>query len=145
MNTLTIRPDRSLIRSSDRSVRYALVTVQAPVKARTTERLPIDVAFVFDRSGSMGGQKIVLAREAVLQGIGMLRPDDRFTVVAYDNEIDVVMPLGAATGTARAAAEALVRAIEARGSTDLGGGWLRGCHEMATHQQAGRAARCLQM
>ena len=145
MNTLTIRPDRSLIRSSDRSVRYALVTVQAPVKARTTERLPIDVAFVLDRSGSMGGQKIVLAREAVLQGIGMLRPDDRFTVVAYDNEIDVVMPLGAATGTARAAAEALVRAIEARGSTDLGGGWLRGCHEMATHQQAGRAARCLLM
>jgi hypothetical protein len=36
-----------------------------------------------------------------------------------------------------------VREIEARGGTNLGDGWLRGCEEMATHEQAGRAARCL--
>ena len=57
----------------------------APVSDRDKKRPPVDVAFVLDRSGSMGGEKIVLARDAILQGIAMLQPADRFAVVAYDN------------------------------------------------------------
>ena len=111
MTDLTIRTDRPLLRARSRSVRYALVTIVAPVAERTRQRAPIDVAFVLDRSGSMGGEKIVLARDAVLQGIGMLGPTDRFAIVAYDTSVDVVMPLGLTTAVARRDADSRLQEI----------------------------------
>src|SRR6188768_3911376 len=93
MNELTARTDRSLIRAAGRSARHVAVTLLAPVSDRDKKRPPADVAFVLDRSGSMDGGRIELARDAILQGIAMLQPADRFTVVAYDNVVDVVMPL----------------------------------------------------
>jgi hypothetical protein len=143
MNHLNLRTDRALARSSRRSTRYLLATVTAPVAPRTAERPPLDLAFVLDRSGSMGGEKIVLAREAVLEGIGMLRATDRFTVVSFDNEIEVVVPITAATSEAKRHAEARVRTIEPRASTNLGGGWLAGCRQLAEGRGAGSLARCL--
>ena len=145
MTELTVRTDRSLIRAAARSVRYVVVTVVAPVAAKTAERQPIDVAFVLDRSGSMGGEKIVLARDAVLQGLAMLQPRDRFAVVAYDNMIDLVVPLTQASAEARANAERRLREIDARGSTDLGGGWLKGCQQLAEAPNRAATARCLLM
>ena len=85
MNELTARTDRSLIRAAGGSVRHVAVTLVAPVSDRDKKRPPVDVAFVLDRSGSMGGEKIELARDAILQGIAMLQPADRFAVVAYDS------------------------------------------------------------
>jgi hypothetical protein len=143
MNHLNLRTDRALVRSSRRSTRYLLATVTAPVAPRTAERPPLDLAFVLDRSGSMGGEKIVLAREAVLEGIGMLRATDRFTVVSFDNEIEVVVPITAATSEATRHAEARVRTIEPRASTNLGGGWLTGCRQLVEGRRAGSLARCL--
>jgi len=93
MNELTARTDRSLIRAAGGSIRHVAVTLIAPVSDRDEARPPVDVAFVLDRSGSMAGEKIALARDAILQGIAMLRPADRFAVVAYDDQIDVVVPL----------------------------------------------------
>ena len=104
MTTLTLQTDRTLIRSSARSTRYVLATIHAPVAPKAVERAPLDLAFVIDRSGSMQGEKIHLAREAVLEGIGMLRDTDRFTVVSFDDMVDVVVPLTAATREARQAA-----------------------------------------
>ena len=143
MNELTACTDRSLIRASGRSVRHVAVTLVAPVSDRDKERPPVDVAFVLDRSGSMAGEKIELARDATLQGIAMLRPTDRFAVVAYDNQIDVVVPLMPAHPEARAAAEPLLRQIDSRGSTDLGGGWLSGCQQVAEAIGHSNGARCL--
>ena len=109
MNELTARTDRSLIRAAGGSVRHVAVTLVAPVSDRDKKRPPVDVAFVLDRSGSMAGEKIELARDAILQGIAMLQPADRFAVVAYDNSIDVVMPLTPAHREARENAEAQLR------------------------------------
>lgn len=145
MTELTVRTDRSLIRAAARSVRYAVVTVVAPVAQKAAERQPIDVAFVLDRSGSMSGEKIELARDAILQGLGMLQPRDRFAVVAYDDHIDVVMPLTSASREAREHAEHRLRVFKARGGTDLGGGWLKGCLQLAEAQGGGATARCLLM
>lgn len=145
MADLIARTDRSLIRAGARSVRHVVVTVAAPLADRSAERPPADVAFVLDRSGSMGGEKIVLARDAILQGIAMLKPSDRFTVVAYDNHVDVVMPLTTAHREAREAAEHQLRGIDARGTTDLGGGWLAGCQQLAEAPSPSAMSRCLLM
>src|SRR5512139_2810158 len=87
----TVRADRQLIRAGARSRRFLLAEIQAPEAPNRPGRLPVNLAFVLDRSGSMGGEKIAHAREAVLQGIGLLRDEDRFAVVAYDDRSQVVV------------------------------------------------------
>jgi Ca-activated chloride channel family protein len=51
------------------------------------ERLPKDVVFVLDTSGSMEGPKIVQARRAVATGIGLLRAGDRFNVITFSGGV----------------------------------------------------------
>src|SRR6188472_1717752 len=97
---LNVQTDRALVREAGKSTRYVLLSFTAPDAARTATRPPLNVSFVIDRSGSMGGSKITLAREAVIQALRMLRDTDRFSVVAYDNEIDVLVPSTHATAEA---------------------------------------------
>jgi Ca-activated chloride channel homolog len=63
--SLTIRADRSLIRIAGGSIRHVLAEISAPEAPSRATRPPVNVALVLDRSGSMGGAKIVVARQAV--------------------------------------------------------------------------------
>lgn len=141
--TFRARTDRHLIRSTHRSERFILAEVVAPVSVRERGRPPVNLAFVIDRSGSMSGSKIRLARQAVEEAIGRLQPDDRFAVVVYDEEVDVVVPATRATAEARRDAVARLATVDARGSTDLGSGWLRGCEQVALALEELGVNRCL--
>jgi Ca-activated chloride channel family protein len=132
--TVRVRTDRRLIRAQARSERYLLVDVVAPTVERnpSLRRPPVNLAFVLDRSGSMSGQaKLTLAKQAVLESIHRLEDEDRFAVVVYDSEIDVVLPGSHAGGAARRTAADRLRSVEPRGSTALHGGWVTGCNEVA--------------
>ena len=136
--------DRELIRAKARSVRYLLVRIEAPAQ-ESHDRLPVDVSFVLDRSGSMGGEKITMARKAVGDAIGSLRDADRFSVVAFDDRIDLVVPSTQGTREARREARGVVERLRERGMTDLSGGWLRGCEQIAGSLDDGALGRCLLM
>jgi len=137
---LDARADRRFIRTGYRSNRYVLVEVTAPTSRREPTREPLNSAFVLDRSGSMAGAKIDLARQAIDASIGALGERDRFAVVAYDDRVDVVASSRTATpGARRQAREALGR-IDARGSTNLFEGWMRGCGEVAGYVDEGLSA-----
>jgi Ca-activated chloride channel family protein len=139
-----VRSDRALIRAAGGSRRYVMVSFTAPLAPPKADRRPINVAFVLDRSGSMAGErKIELVREAVDKAIGMLREDDRFCLVIYDDRIDVLMESTLASGEAKRAARRQLERITARGSTDLGGGWLCGCEQAAMHLDDAVPAKCL--
>ena len=138
-----IRIDRHLIRPTGASVRYALVSITAPEAPPKKGREPLHLAFVLDRSGSMGGPKIVLAREAVRLALQALHPADRFSLVAYDDQVEVVVESVQATAEARRNALAKLARIDARGSTDLHGGWAAGCGQLAAHLGAADVGRCL--
>ena len=138
-----VRIDRRFVRAEAHSTRYALVSFTAPEAPRRAERPPVNVAFVFDRSGSMEGQKIQLAREAVAQAMRLLRPEDRFALVAYDDEVDIIVESAHATREAVGNALGQLARIDARGCTDLGGGWLRGCEQVAAHLASDSLGRCL--
>ena len=45
----------------------------------------IDIVFVIDRSGSMGGNPIVLAREVVHKMLDKATPDDRISLLAFNS------------------------------------------------------------
>ena len=62
-----------------------------------SRRAPIDIAFVIDRSGSMSGERLDLAKAAVSEALNHLGPEDRVTVVTFDHEIDVVQRIAAVT------------------------------------------------
>ncbi len=141
---LSVRTDRRLVRAQAHSTRYALVSFDAPVAPEKAGRRPVNVALVLDRSGSMGGEKIRLAREAVRQALRTLRPADRFSLVVYDDRVDVVVESTHATPEAVRNALSRLETIDARGSTDLGGGWLKGCEQVAAAARGDETiSRCL--
>ena len=131
---LRARTDRRLIRSTHRSERFVLIELDAPAATAERRREPVNIAFVLDRSGSMGGRKIQLARKAVETAIDRLLSEDRFAVVAYDDRIDVVVESTPASREAKDGALRRIRDIDARGSTNLGGGWLKGAEQVALNQ-----------
>ncbi len=141
--TLAVRSDRGLIRAIHHSTRYLLVEVTAPPATAASVRPRVNVAFVLDRSGSMAGRKVELARDAVRQGIVRLANDDRFAVVVYDHEIDVVASGRPATADGKAAVDRAIAGIHSRGNTNLGGGWLRGAEQVAEGLDAAAVNRVL--
>ena len=82
-----------------------------------------DVVFVLDRSGSMGGWKMVAARRAVARMIDTMRDVDRFVVMAFDTSIE--FPAGGNNqfqfGTDRNRWDSVqwVSTIDSRGGTEL--------------------------
>jgi Ca-activated chloride channel family protein len=129
-----VQSDRQLIRAGARSDRYVLVHLTAPLGDRAKERPPVNLGLVLDRSGSMSGRKIQLVRQAAEQAIRSLSERDRFSLVVYDNEIDVLAENRHATPEAKRWAIDRLRSIDARGTTALHDGWLRGAEQVALHQ-----------
>lgn len=64
------------------------VTIVPPALSAATQGPPRDVVFVVDRSGSMGGWKMVATRRACGRILDTLTPRDRFTVLAFDGVIE---------------------------------------------------------
>jgi Ca-activated chloride channel family protein len=134
MMKLLAHLDRRLVPPEGTDARYLRVQLIAPDRPHATDRLPLNLALVLDRSGSMAGSKLDKAKEAAIFCLRNLTAADRVAVIAYDDEVRVVAPSRALTPSVKAGLIAEVRKIESGGSTNLGGGWLTGAQEVANYQ-----------
>jgi Ca-activated chloride channel family protein len=111
----------------------SLVRVRALLTLRgdappADRRPPLALAFVLDRSGSMAGERLEAARQAAAHAIARLHPADVVSAVAFD---DAVLEVAAPAPLAHhPTLGAQLLGIEAGGSTNLSGGWLRGRHHL---------------
>ncbi|HEY1011513.1 MAG TPA: VWA domain-containing protein [Herpetosiphonaceae bacterium] len=140
--TLTAQADRWLIETDVASQRTAEWTVQVPDAPRQTERAPLNLALILDRSGSMAGDKLMHVKQAAHHLLDQLGERDRVAVVAYDDEVRLVAASAPLTESFKRQLKASIEELAPGGWTDLSGGWLRGCNEVAAHlgrQQVSRA------
>ncbi|QFY08273.1 VWA domain-containing protein [Nonomuraea phyllanthi] len=96
---------------------FALTVVPPPVQAT---RVPRDLVLLLDRSGSMGGWKMVAARRAAARIVDTLTELDRFAVLTFDSVVEEAFEglVEASDRNRYRAVEHLAR-VDARGGTEL--------------------------
>lgn len=65
---------------------YFLARIAPPLATDTSTAIAKDVVFVIDTSGSMAGEKIAQAQEALRFCISSLNPSDRFNIISFSHE-----------------------------------------------------------
>ena len=100
---------------------FAVLMVTPPAAAAVDRRrLPREVIFVIDNSGSMHGGSIDQAKAALKLALERLRPDDTFNVIRFNHTTDSVFPgARAATQQNLAAAHRYVGRLRADGGTEM--------------------------
>jgi Ca-activated chloride channel homolog len=97
---------------------FGELALVADAAAGAHERAPLSMAIVLDTSGSMTGDKIRQAKDAVVRLVGDLRDDDEVAFIRYSDTWDLVQPLARAGGVRTSLIER-VRALEAGGGTSI--------------------------
>ena len=108
---------------------YALITVTPPTDL-ARNRMPRDVTFVLDVSGSMSGQKLEQAKAAGRQLLRTLTPQDRFRVIDFSTDVRSFRDefVFATDANVRSAIRYLDD-LEASGSTNISGALDRALEE----------------
>jgi Ca-activated chloride channel family protein len=104
-----------------------LVEMAAPDADNEVTRAPATLQIVLDRSGSMGGGRLDGAKIALLKLVDRLAATDNFGVVAFDDNVQVVVPAGPVSN--KPAVKVAIAQVSAGNSTDLSAGLLRGLQE----------------
>ena len=100
---------------------FAILMVTPPASgAPDAPRLPREVIFVLDNSGSMHGASIEQAKAALKLALDRLQPGDTFNVIRFNHTTDAVFSTAqAATAANLATATRYVGRIKADGGTEM--------------------------
>lgn len=98
-------------------------------KAATVERPESAVVVVLDRSGSMAGDRLAHAKQALVDLVARLDENDAFGLVTFDSSAAVVVPAGRVGDLGRDRIRAGIESVDVGGMTDLSSGYLRGLQE----------------
>lgn len=104
---------------------YHLVMVMPPKQLSESvlrAALPREVIYILDKSGSMGGDAMEQAKEALISALRRGKAKDRFNVIAFSSKAHPLWSRAhAATEANIAEAIGFVKALEADGGTEMSG------------------------
>ncbi|XP_048029062.1 inter-alpha-trypsin inhibitor heavy chain H3-like isoform X1 [Megalobrama amblycephala] len=104
-------------------------------------RIPKNVVFIIDQSGSMYGRKIDQTRLALLKILSDLDEDDHFGLITFDSEIDTwKRELLKATKQNLENAKSFVKEIREGGNTNINAAVLAGVDMINRHPREGTAS-----
>jgi len=89
----------------------------------------------------MSGEKLDHAKLAARQLVSRLGDKDRFAIVVYGSDVQVVFPSRLATGSAKDAAMSAISQIYDDGGTNLSGGMVAGREEVLPHRGSDLVSR----
>jgi Ca-activated chloride channel family protein len=116
-----------ILKGGDGRVTVALSLAAQRLPKTTSVPAPAtDLVIVLDRSGSMEGQKLSDACQAVVGLIDQLGPDDRLALVTYSDGVQTLSPLTFVTTASHHQLVSLAREVVSGGGTNLGGGLRQG-------------------
>lgn len=92
--SLSVRVSNTLAAAGERTRAHVLTQVTAAAGGGGVggRRLPVNVALVIDRSGSMEGAPLEYVKRACSHVVDLLGPDDVLSIVTFEESVDVVMP-----------------------------------------------------
>lgn len=105
-------------RHAERS--YSLLMVVPPAEGGPVVRIPRETIFIIDTSGSMAGESMEQAKEALLLGLAQLQPGDSFNVIEF-NSVTNALFNESQTADRSAIEHALqfVRSLHSDGGTEM--------------------------
>ena len=103
---------------------YFMLTLSPRYEVNQSSVIEKDFIFVLDRSGSMMGEKIAQAKEALRFCMRNLNDGDRFNLIRFDDEIEAFSDNLVPVTQQRDNALAFINHIEGRGMTNINGALL---------------------
>jgi Ca-activated chloride channel homolog len=113
-------PQAALFRQNWSGADYALIMLMPPTKSTGATRIPREVVYVIDTSGSMHGESIAQARSALRLALRKLQPQDRFNVIQFNSTTSALFA-GSVAANSQNIQRALnyVSGLEAEGGTEM--------------------------
>jgi Ca-activated chloride channel family protein len=115
------------------------------IKDANGTRLPMNIALVIDRSGSMRGEKMVQTLAAATHFVKQLTHKDTLSIVSYSTDVRIDLPASQMNDEVRKDALAAIEGIQPSGSTNLSGGLFRGQDEVERNLRTGQVNRVILM
>ncbi len=121
------------------------LTMQANemLSSEENEAQHVDMVIVLDQSGSMQGQKMEYARQAVLNLLSGLSPNDRVALIGYANGVRKYTDLLNVTGANLEELQSIISSLSTGGHTNLGGGLQEGINTLLSSQKNGNMERVI--
>ena len=112
-------PKAALMMEAYEDEPYALLMIMPPAPDFESQEAR-ELILVIDTSGSMHGEALEQAREALMMAVGSLKPHDRFNVIQFNSMVDALFPQ-ARPASSEHIADALdyIAALEADGGTEM--------------------------
>ena len=141
MINLNFKTEKNGISRSSHEEIYTLLQINSDERRQDRERSPLNIAIALDRSGSMHGRPLSEAKLCIEMMIDRLSSEDHFSLVTYDNDVDVVVPATKASN--KEWLKANVRSIRSGGMTALYDGWSSAAAEAAKNVTKKSVSRVL--
>ncbi len=114
------QPEVGVLAHHDGQGGYFMLVLQPPKTPTDHQIRPRELILVLDRSGSMWGQPITLAKRAMEQVLRSLRPEDTFNIVSFSIRADSFQPAPVAANAQNVQAGiGYVRSLTSGGGTKM--------------------------